>query len=338
VSGIGVLPLRFGGLEVGFPVIQAALSGYSDFPMRMISRKFGAEFVVSEVLLDQFVVSVSRRKSRLYFAGQNEHPCGAQVMGNDVLLICRAVERLIEVGFDLVDLNFACPVKKVLSRGRGGNLLREPDVAVKIIDGVSRVIGGVVPLTIKLRKGFDDSDRSRNNFFTILDHAVNSGVCGFTVHGRTVQQRYEGKSDWNFVREVKKHLLKNGNTDIMLVGSGDLFGAEDALCKMRQSGVNGLSLARGVIGNPWLFRDIKSIMFGGVLPERPDIVEQGGVLREHFELAVNFYGELHATTAMRAFAVHYSKLHPQTTNVRADFVKAKTINDWNDILKKWYGS
>jgi nifR3 family TIM-barrel protein len=306
--------------------------------MRIIARRFGAEFTINEVLLDQFVVSVSRRKARFYFAGDNERPCGAQLMGNDLSLMCRAVERLIGVGFDLIDLNFACPVKKVLSRGRGGWLLREPEIAVEMIGQVNRVIAGAVPLTIKLRKGFDETQQSRTNFFTILDNAVDLGVCGITVHGRTVRQRYEGVSDWDFVREVKEHLVKGGNSKVAVIGSGDLFDAETALRRLVESGVDGLALARGAIGNPWLFRDIKSLMSGNKLPNPPNLDEQKDVLRTHFEMVVKLYGETRAPTSMRAFAVHYSKLHPKKLEVRADFVKVKTVKEWNDVLEKWYTS
>jgi nifR3 family TIM-barrel protein len=331
-----ISPLRLGLLEVRFPVIQAALSGYSDFPMRMISRRFGAEFTLSEVLLDQFVVSVSRRRSRLYFANECDSPCGVQLMGNDSDQMSYAVGRLLESGFDLIDLNFACPVKKVLSRGRGGWLFQEPEIAVKIISRVSRVINGVVPLTLKLRRGFDETEQSRNNFFDILDRAVDFGISGVTVHGRTVRQRYEGQSDWDFVREVKEHFVKNGNSKIAVIGSGDLFDAETAISRLRATGVDGLALARGVIGNPWLFRDIRFLMSGKVLPQPPELAEQKDVLREHFDLALNLYGESRAPTTMRAFAVYYSKLHPDMPDVRADFVRVKTVNDWNQTLEKWY--
>ncbi|MDR1483802.1 MAG: tRNA-dihydrouridine synthase family protein [Planctomycetaceae bacterium] len=331
-----VSPLRLGSLVVGFPVIQAALSGYSDPPMRMLARRFGAEFTMSEVLLDQFVVSVSRRKSRLYFADKNEHPCGAQIMGGESDLICRAVERLLESGFDLIDLNFACPVKKVLSRQRGGWLLNNPDNATKIIEQVSRLLNGKIPLTIKLRKGYDNTTQSRNHFFNILNNAANHGICGITLHGRTVQQQYTGQNDWDFVREVKEYLVQSGNSQVAVIGSGDLFDAETVLRRFRDSGVDGLALARGAIGNPWLFRDVKSLMLAGTLPNPPDLSEQKTVLREHFELASELYGESRAPTTMRAFAVYYSKLHPNMTNVRADFVRVKNAKDWDNVLEKWY--
>src|SRR5215469_15086016 len=135
-----VPPLRLGAIEVRVPVIQAALSGYSDAPMRKIARKFGCEFALCEVMLDQFVVAVSKRKSRLYFAELDEHPIGAQLMGSEPVQFVRAAQRLVDVGFDLIDLNFACPVKKVLGRHRGGYLMSDPKSALAIVSAVRQNI------------------------------------------------------------------------------------------------------------------------------------------------------------------------------------------------------
>lgn len=329
-------PLHFGSLEIKFPIIQAALSGYSDAPMRKIARKFGAQFTLCEVLLDQFVVSVSKRKSRLYFADSEEHPCGAQLMGSEPSQFVQAAKRLVDEGFDLIDLNFACPVKKVLGRGRGGYLMSDPGSALEIVEAVRRGIPDSIPLIIKLRKGFDDSPESRKKFFEILDGSIEQGVCGFTVHGRTVRQRYEGESDWMFIRSVKEHLLDKGKSEIALVGSGDLFSAEVCLRRFQETGVDGLALARGVIGNPWLFREIAAVLQGKPCPEMPTIVEQREILAEHFQLSVELYGERRAATTMRAFGVKYCRLHPEAESVRADFVQTKNAVDWNRVLETWY--
>lgn len=329
-------PLRFGSLEIEFPVTQAALSGYSDAPMRKIARRFGAQFTLCEVLLDQFVVAVSKRKSRLYFADSEEHPCGAQLMGSEPSQFVQAAKRLVDEGFDLIDLNFACPVKKVLGRGRGGYLMSDPDSALEIVQTVRQGIPDSIPLTVKLRKGFDDSPESRNKFFKILDGSIEQGVCGFTVHGRTVRQRYEGESDWEFIRSVKEHLLDRGKSEIALLGSGDLFSAEICSKRFRETNVDGLALARGVIGNPWLFREVSAVLHGQACPAAPTIQEQREILAEHFRLSVELYGERRAATTMRAFGVKYSRLHPEAESVRADFVRVKNAADWDHVLKTWY--
>ena len=328
--------LRLGAIETRVPIIQAALSGYSDAPMRKIARKFGCEFVLCEVLLDQFVVAVSKRKSRLYFAESDEHPIGAQIMGSEPTQFVRAAQRLADEGFDLIDLNFACPVKKVLGRKRGGYLMSDPKMALDIVSAVRANIPDAIPLTLKLRKGFDDSPESRTWFFEILDGAVDLGICGVTIHGRTVRQRYEGLSDWNFIREAKQHLLERNRPDITVIGSGDLFTAETCVQRLAESGVNGLALARGIIGNPWLFREVSAALCREPKPLPPSLAEQREVLTEHFRLSAELYGESRAATTMRAFGVKYCLLHPCLDQVRQDFVRVKTAADWEGVLEKWY--
>jgi len=329
-------PLRLGAIEIRVPVIQAALSGYSDAPMRKIARQFGCEFVLCEVMLDQFVVAVSKRKSRLYFADSDEHPIGAQIMGSEPAQFVRAAQRLADEGFDLIDLNFACPVKKVLGRQRGGYLMSDPKSALDIVAAMRKNIPDAIPLTLKLRKGFDDSPESRTRFFEILNGAVDLGVCGVTIHGRTVRQRYEGTSDWDFVCEAKQHLLAKNRPDVAVIGSGDLFTAEVCAQRLMESGVNGLALARGIIGNPWLFREVSAVLQQQPKPAAPSLAEQREVLAEHFRLSAELYGESRAATTMRAFGVKYCLLHPCFEQVRHDFVKVKTAVDWKNVLEKWY--
>ena len=331
-------PLRLGAIEIRVPVIQAALSGYSDAPMRNIARQFGCEFALCEVMLDQFVVAVSKRKSRLYFAESDEHPIGAQLMGSEPEQFVRAAQRLVGEGFDLIDLNFACPVKKVLGCHRGGYLMSAPKSALAIVSAVRQNIPDTIPLTLKLRKGFDDSPESRKCFFDILNVAIDQGICGVTIHGRTVRQRYEGESDWEFIREVKQHLVAKNRHDIAVIGSGDLFSAEVCFQRLSESSVNGLALARGVIGNPWLFRELSALLRQESKPMPPSLKEQCEVLTEHFRLSSELYGECRAATMMRAFGVKYSLLHPCFEEVRQDFVQVQTAADWNKVLEKWYSS
>jgi nifR3 family TIM-barrel protein len=316
-------------------VIQAALSGYSDAPMRRIARQFGAEFTLCEVLLDKFVVAVSKRKSRLYFTASDDHPCGAQLMGSEPTQFVPAAKRLVDEGFDLIDLNFACPVKKVLGRGRGGFLMSKPKIALEIVEKVREGIPDSVPLTMKLRKGFDDSPQSEQRFFEILDGGVDLGICGVTVHGRTVRQRYEGQSDWDFIRRVKEHVVQKNRSDMTVIGSGDLFTAEVCINRLRESGIDGLALARGVIGNPWLFRDVKALWNGQPIPPSPPLTEQRETIAEHFRLSVELYGEKRAATTMRAFGVKYSLRHPNADEVRQAFVRAKNVADWNTVLEQY---
>ena len=214
--------------------------------------------------------------------------------------------------------------------------MSNPKSALDIVAAVKQTIPDTIPLTLKLRKGFDDSPESRKHFFEILDGAVEHGIAAVTIHGRTVRQRYEGESDWNFIREAKEHLVKNNRSHIAVIGSGDLFTAE--ICKQRlaESQVDGLALARGIIGNPWLFQEVAALLRQEPKPKPPNLSEQRAVLAEHFRLSTQLYGESRAATTMRAFGVKYALLHPNTEQVRQDFVKVKTAADWQNTLEKWY--
>ena len=327
-------PLKIGPITLDFPVVQAALSGYSDAPMRKIARMHGARFTLCEVMLDQFVINVSKgSKSRFYLNVEDEeHPIGAQLMGVEPDTFCAAAKKMVDNGFDLIDLNFACPVRKVLGRGRGGYFMSKPDQAIEIINKVRDTIPDSIPLTMKLRKGFDDSPESEDAFYTILDAGFRLGIAAVTVHGRTVRQKYLGESDWNFLKKVKKHL----GPDKIILGSGDLFSAETVTAKMRESGVDGVALARGAIGNPWLFDQVHAILQGKTVPPQPTLHEQRKVIQLHYELSENFYGPDRAAPEMRKFGVYYSRLHPHHEQVRDDFVKTKNQGDWTSTLEKWY--
>ena len=325
--------LRFDDLKLPFPVIQAALSGYSDAPMRQISREFGAGFTLCEVFLDQFVVHVSQgKKSRFYLnIHASDHPTGAQLLGSEPNLFVSAAKRLVEFGFDLIDLNFACPVKKVLGRCRGGYLMTDPPKALEIVERVRESIPASIPLTIKLRKGFDDSAQSEDRFYAILDGGFVRGIAAATVHGRTVLQRYDGVSDWDFIGRVKRH----AGTRVIL-GSGDLFDAETVIRRMKETGVDGVALARGVIGNPWLFSQVHTALAGDPMPSPPSLAEQAAVIMRHYDLSETLYGAHRSASDMRKFGVYYAKLHPQQTAVRDAFVRAKNRDDWLAVLRTWY--
>jgi tRNA-dihydrouridine synthase B len=325
--------LRIGALRLDFPVVQAALSGYSDMPMRLIARRLGAPYTLCEVMLDRFVVSLKPRRRNRHFlqVADEEHPTGGQLMGADPTEFGPAALRLVENGFDVIDINFGCPVKKVLGRCRGGYHLSQPDVALEIIRRVRDVVPVQIPVTVKMRRGLDDSSESREKFFTIFDGAYELGVAAITVHGRTVKQRYDGPSRWEFLRELKRHA-----GDRVVLGSGDLFDAAACLEMICYTGVDGVTVARGAIGNPWIFGQCRALAAGRPLPDPPTLHEQREVITEHYRLAEQVYGADRCLPDMRKFAIKYSRLHPRHTEVRADFCAVKVPGAWRDVLEQWY--
>ncbi len=326
-------PLQLGSVHIGFPVVQAALSGYSDWPMRVIARRLGAPYTLCEVMLDQFLVQLKPRKRTSHFLhlSDEEHPVGGQLMGAEPEQFAAGAEKLVQAGFDVIDINFGCPVKKVLGRCRGGFHLGQPEVALEIIEKTRDKVPPDVPVTVKMRRGIDDSEESRDHFFQILDGAFERGVAAVTVHGRTVQQRYVGPSRWEFLREVKRHV-----GDGVILGSGDLFSPQDCLDMIEQTGVNGVTVARGAIGNPWIFAQTRQLAQGRPLPDPPSLFQQREIIGEHFRLAEQLYGSERVGPIMRKFGIKYSILHPQHEQVRRDFAKARNLDDWNQALTTWY--
>ncbi len=324
--------LRIGPVEIEFPVVQAALSGYSDWAMRMIARRLGAAYTMAEVMLDQFVVNVTkgRKAGRFIRVADEEHPCGAQLMGTEGDLLAAAAVKLVEAGFDVIDINFGCPVKKVLGRRRGGFLLSQPKIALDIVGQVRDALPPNVPVSVKMRRGLDDSQQSRDDFFTIFDGAFRLGAAAVTVHGRTVRQKYEGRCCWEFLAEVKRHA-----GDRTVLGSGDLFTARDCLDMMSQTGVDGVTAARGAIGNPWIFQQARALAAGRDAVE-PSLQEQREVLAEHFRLAEEVHGPQRACRRMRKFGIKYSRLHPRAEEVRAAFTLIGNSRQWDEVLWTWY--
>lgn len=325
--------LAIGQLRLGFPVVQAALSGYSDWPMRLLARRHGASYGICEVMLDQFLNALKQRERTKHFlyTTDEERPVGGQLMGAEPDEFAAGARKLVDAGFDVIDINFGCPVKKVLGRCRGGYHLSQPGVALEIVRRTRDTVPPHIPVTMKMRRGLDESSESRDNFFTILDGAFAMGIAGITVHGRTVKQKYIGPSRWAFLREVKQHVGQR-----TILGSGDLFTAQDCLAMMQQTGVDGVTVARGSIGNPWIFQQCRALFAGQPLPAAPSVYEQRDVICEHYRLAYELYGD-RCGAMMRKFGIKYSLLHPRSDQVREAFIRVKNKPDWLAVLDRFYG-
>lgn len=323
--------LRIRDLPIEMPVAQAALSGYSDLPMRRVARMHGAQYTLNEVVLDQLVLTRGKKRRAISVLAPDDHPIGGQLMGAEPHTFAQAAHALVEAGFDCVDINFGCPVRKALGRCRGGYLLSQPQIALEIVRRVYDAVGGRRPVTVKMRRGMDNEPHSERHFFEILDGIFEIGIDAVTVHPRTVRQRYVGPSHWPFLARVKKHV-----GDRVVIGSGDLFTAEDCVRMMTETGVDGVTAARGCIGNPWLFAEARALLEGKPLPPPPTVAEQGQTIRQHFEWAVETYGETRAGGLMRKFGIKYSELHPAGPAVRDAFVRSRTPLEWRRVLEEWY--
>jgi tRNA-dihydrouridine synthase B len=321
--------LRLGTLCLDFPIVLAALAGYSDLPYRTICRGLGAPFATTEVMLDKFLLHEGKLRRHLLRSDEGDHPVGGQIMGSDPDLMAQAAVILRSLGFDVIDLNFACPVKKVISRKRGGHMMADPDGTLEVIRAVREAVPDR-PLMIKLRKSFAVDDAGCEAFWAIARGAFEAGVDAICVHARAVEQMYKGEADWPFIRSVKAAFP--GGT---IIGSGDVRTPADALRMFAETGVDGVAAARGAIGNPWFFRQARALSEGR-LPEAPTLAEQRAVMERHYELAVANYGERKAAFVMRHFGISYGRMHHHAKRIRIAFVAVRTAEEWRAVLDEHY--
>ena len=342
---------RLNDVVPGFdaPFFQAGLAGYSDGAMRLIARRHGCPYCVTEALLDRTLISggKGRRKEdpdllkeecgtgdldENIAAGLDDHPIAGQIMGTDPDEMARGSEILVGMGYDTIDVNLACPVKKIRKRRRGGHFLQAPDDACAILSAVRNAVPDHLPCTVKLRRAWDDTPEMAANFERIFSHAYDIGFAWATVHGRTVEQKYVGPAKWPFLAD-----LVSRHPDKVIFGSGDIWEVEDIFLMLQDTGVHGVSVARGCIGNPWIFNQARGMMRGET-PRPPSLAEQAAALRAHFDFAATLHGERKASRTMRKFGVRFSAHHPDRETVRKAFITASSTSEWHSVLNEHYGA
>lgn len=241
--------------------------------------------------------------------------------------------------FQAIDVNLACPVKKIEKKARGGHWLTEPEGAIAILEAVREALPASVPCTLKLRRSFDDTPEMAANFDRITDAAFRIGYAWATVHGRTVVQKYVGPSRWDLLRSIVQK-QKSIDESRLIFGSGDIWSAHEIFRMLEYTGVAAVSVARGCIGNPWIFRQARQ-MLKGEAPEPPTLAEQRSVLDSHFKLLLAVCkpmrdGEEAASKMIRKFGIRFAQHHPHADAVRLDIIRVGSIADWTTVMQRWY--
>lgn len=349
---------RIGPIILPVPFCQAGLAGYSDRAMRMVARRRGCPYALTEALLDVILVNGGEGLRKSIDIDDEDHPVGGQIIGSDPAPMATAAGLLQRAGYDVIDLNYACPVKKIKNKARGGHMLKDVPRALDILKAVRDALPPHVPTTISLRRAFDDGPEAEDRFYEIVEAAWANGYAAVRVHARTVEQKYQGRAHWPFLREVKAR--HPGRT---ILGSGDVFTAEDVVRMLQETGVDMVWIARGAIGNPWIFQHAAALLKsrgvgmsgvgavedGGNPPARhlptsppphlrtpPTIAEQRDALAEHFSIAMQIHGEQLAGRRMRKMGIKYSRFHPRAAEVKSGFIGVQSLRDWNNVLGQWY--
>jgi tRNA-dihydrouridine synthase B len=314
--------LKIGTLHLKSNLILAPMAGISDLPFRMLNRKFGAELAFVEMINCRSISHKSKRTESMLSHGSKERPLGIQILGCEERFILRALDVLSKYKFDILDFNAACPAKKVVRRGEGASLLKEPKKLNKILKLI--VNNSILPVTAKIRIGWDqDSINSRE----IALYAQDAGIKALFVHGRTKTQGYSGSVDYKVIARVKKAL------DIPLIASGDILSAQLAKKMFDETGADGLAIARGSLGNPWIFKEIKEYLKRGKIISKPSIDKVIKIMLEHLDASVAFYGERNGVVIFRKFFGWYTKgirsirpLREKSSRVHTRLEMAEIIN------------
>jgi tRNA-dihydrouridine synthase B len=302
------------------------MAGITDLPFRMLCRRFGAELAFVEMINCRSISHKSRRTSQMLSSLPEDRPLGVQILGCEEKFILKSLEVLRGYKFDLLDFNAACPSKKVVRRGEGSSLLREPKKFSRILKLI--VKNSWLPVSVKIRAGWDKGSVNAKEMALI---AQDCGADALFIHGRTRTQGYSGQVDYGIISEVKKVL------NIPLIASGDIFSGVLAGKMFDETGCDGLAVARGALGNPWIFKEIKEYLKSGKIISRPKEAEIAKVLREHLNSSLDFYGEKNGVVIFRKFYIWYTKGLRKVRRLRERASHARTRQEVEKIIQEAFG-
>ena len=315
--------IRLGNITLKNNVIMAPMAGITDTAYRVLLEEMGVALTSTEMVSAKGIFYNNRNNHLILQTAENEHPIAVQLFGSDPMIMSRMAER-IAPGFDVIDVNMGCPVPKIVNNGEGSALMKKPDLAFQILDMMVRVLSPM-PVTVKFRKGFDDKHVNAVEFAKMAEQA---GVAAITLHGRTRAQMYSGQADWDVIRQVKEAVR------IPVFGNGDIFSPEDAKRMIDETGCDGVAIARGAKGNPWLIRrTIRYLESGELLPE-PTPEERKAMAVRHAELAVRFKGEKLAIPEMRKHLAWYTSGLPGAAKLRAEMNVINSLDELRDFVGK----
>lgn len=313
--------MKFSTVTTPNNVFLAPMAGVTDLPFRLICKEHGCGMVYTEMVSAKGLLYDSDKSKELLYVDPKEHPIGAQLFGSDPKIVSEMAKKVAQSDVDFIDINMGCPAPKITKNGEGSALLKNPDLIGEIVYQTAKVLDK--PLTVKIRKGFDDENINAIEVAKIIEQA---GASAITLHGRTREQFYSGVADWEIIRQVKEAI------NIPLVGNGDITKPEDAKRMMDMTGCDAVLIARGAQGNPWIFeRTVHYLETGELLPE-PTFEKRIEIILKHAEMLKAYKGEHIGIREMRSHLTSYIKGIHGATEFRKRLTTVTTIDDIKYLL------
>ena len=318
--------LRIGNVTLENTYILGPMAGVTDLPFRLLCKEQGAGLLCMEMVSAKAILYNNKNTETLLEIHPDEQPVSLQFFGSDPQIMSEMAKRVEERPFDIMDINMGCPVPKVVKNGEGSALMKNPKLAHEIISAMVKAIKK--PVTVKIRKGFDDNCINAVEMAKIAEDA---GAAAIAVHGRTREQYYSGKADWEIIRQVKEAV------SIPVIGNGDVTSPERADAMVKETGCDGVMIGRGCQGNPWIFRELLAYEETGSIPERPGTDQIRETMLRHARLQIEFKGDYIGIREMRKHVAWYTKGMQGSAKLRDEINQVESYEELENLLMEKIG-